>query len=280
MGCWGMGITQTDEYCEVYERFMEEYDEGKPVADITKDIFDEYLEQFEPDDEVLHDVYFALGKAEWMCGGISESIFKRISQIVENGENISFYRELEATEKDLKLRKKNLEKFLGGLSVPRGKIRKRKIPVEKYTPKSSAYVPLPEIQEGDVFVYEHNGKYRVFAIVERNIYTSLGQIAFVYAWRKSFEEIPTMERLMKEHVLPLGWFKGETFPDMEKLTFVENVPLLKNIACTYPGVISKDWKPATWALAKEEHLVEEYPAALCLTLEEVFAKINQLRNQE
>ena len=38
MGCWGMGITQSDEYCEIYERFMEEYDEGKPIADIKADV--------------------------------------------------------------------------------------------------------------------------------------------------------------------------------------------------------------------------------------------------
>ena len=38
MGCWGMGITQSDEYCEIYERFMEEYDEGKPLLYIKQDI--------------------------------------------------------------------------------------------------------------------------------------------------------------------------------------------------------------------------------------------------
>lgn len=121
MGCWGMGITQSDEYCEVYERFMEDYDEGKAVADITHDLLEEYLEQFEPDDGVLHDVYFALGKAQWMCGGISDTLLERIRQIVENEENIRFYRELEATEKDLKDRRRNLQKFLASLSVPRGK---------------------------------------------------------------------------------------------------------------------------------------------------------------
>ena len=60
MGCWGMGITQSDEYCEIYERFMEEYDEGKPLIDIKQDILDEYLEEFDEDDGVLHDVYFAV----------------------------------------------------------------------------------------------------------------------------------------------------------------------------------------------------------------------------
>ena len=42
MGCWGMGITQSDEYCEIYERFMVEYDEGKPLAEIKQDILEEY----------------------------------------------------------------------------------------------------------------------------------------------------------------------------------------------------------------------------------------------
>ena len=102
MGCWGMGITQSDEYCEIYERFMEEYDEGKPVADITKDILDEYLDEFEETDGVLHDVYFALGKAQWMCGGISKTIYNRVRQIIENGDNIIFFQELESTETYLK----------------------------------------------------------------------------------------------------------------------------------------------------------------------------------
>ena len=57
MGCWGMGITQSDEYCEIYERFMEEYDEGKPVADITKDILDEYLDDFEEHDRIDSEIF-------------------------------------------------------------------------------------------------------------------------------------------------------------------------------------------------------------------------------
>ena len=46
MNAWGTGITQSDEYGEVYDRFMEEYDEGKPVEDIVNDILEEYLDQF------------------------------------------------------------------------------------------------------------------------------------------------------------------------------------------------------------------------------------------
>ena len=33
MGCWGM--TQSDEFCEIYDEFIKSYNEGKMVADIT-----------------------------------------------------------------------------------------------------------------------------------------------------------------------------------------------------------------------------------------------------
>ena len=120
MSAWGTGITQSDEYGEVYDRFMEEYDEGKPVQDIVKDILEEYLDQFEETDGILHDVYFALGKAEWMCGGISDKILQRITYIIENDLDIEFWRELEADEKDLKQRKKNLLCRQDSLESPNG----------------------------------------------------------------------------------------------------------------------------------------------------------------
>ena len=64
MGCWGMGMTQSDEFCEIYSRFMEEYDRGEDPIAIKKEILSEYLAQFDEEDGVLHDVYFAIAKAE------------------------------------------------------------------------------------------------------------------------------------------------------------------------------------------------------------------------
>lgn len=56
---------------------MEEYDEGRPVSNIKKDILDEYMDEFDEGDGIFHDVYFAIGKAEWMCGGISDEVFEK-----------------------------------------------------------------------------------------------------------------------------------------------------------------------------------------------------------
>ena len=89
MGCWGMA--QTDEFCETYDNFMEEYDEGKPVAEITAGILAKYHAEFDDDDGIMHDIYFALAKAEWMCREQSEAILARVKEIIETKANIEFY---------------------------------------------------------------------------------------------------------------------------------------------------------------------------------------------
>ena len=263
MGCWGMGITQSDEYCEIYERFMEEYDEGKPLADIKRDIIEEYLAEFDEHDGVLHDVYFAIGKGEWMCGGISDEIHAKISHIINSGANIAFYAELEATSDDLKLRKKNLDKFLASLSIQRGKTKKRRIPTEKYVKTTAPKLPI--FSCGDIFSYEVDGKYRLLSLTSRGkIYTTYA--AYCYVWTELFDQIPPVDDLINERILPLGYFTIETFPKKEKLKFVGNNPTMKKLNVRYLSTVFEQWKPAVWALAKEEHLSERFPSELGVKL--------------
>jgi len=161
MGCWGMGMAQSDEFCENYDNFMEEYDNGKAVAEITAGILAKYHAEFDDDDGVMHDVYFALAKAEWMCCEQSELVLNRVKEIIESSANIEFYRELEASEKDLIVRQRNLEKFLTMIETPREKPRKRKRsapPVEK---------SFPPLEIGDCFAYKYDSGYRVICILER-----------------------------------------------------------------------------------------------------------------
>lgn len=280
MSYWGMGITQSDEYCEIYERFMEEYDEGKPVADITKDILEEYLDEFEEADGVLHDVYFALGKAQWMCAELSETVHNRIRHIIESGANIAFLRELEVSEAELKIRQKKLDKFLLGLSIPGEKARKRRTPESKYVVQDKAEHPsLPKMKIGDVFAYKHNNAYRIFAIVRRE--RILGREAvYIYAWRNDFPDIPKITELEHEHLFPIGYFHGETFPDSKDYCRIGNMPELQKLGeIILPGVICENWKLATHAMATPVNLTEEYPLSLCLTLNEVFERIRQIRKQ-
>lgn len=162
MGCWGMGMTQSDEFCEIYDKFMDSYNEGKEVADITAAILAEYHAEFDDDDGVMHDVYFALAKAEWMCCEQSELVLNRVKVIIESGANIEFYRELGATEKDLKVRQKNLEKFWNSLQTPRAKARQRRIdPLDREK-------KLPPLEDGECYRYKYEDGYRVFAVLGFN----------------------------------------------------------------------------------------------------------------
>ena len=276
MSCWGMGITQSDEYADVYDRFMEEYNEGKPLPDIKQDILEDYLIQFEGDDGVLHDVYFAIGKAEWMCGGISNDIFARILHIIKTGENIAFYRELEATESDLKLRQKNLNNFLSVLSVPRGKTKKRKIPTEKYV--TTEKTMLPAFRCGDIFAYEVNGKYRLLCLISRGKFCAT-YASYCYVWTKLYDQIPKIDALTEEYIMPLGYFTAETFPNITKLIYVGNMPDMLKLDITYPGIISELWKPATWLIVKEEHLSACYPLELYIKFSDCLKKLQTRRNR-
>lgn len=276
MGCWGMGITQSDEYCEIYERFMEEYDKGKPLIDIKQDILEEYVEEFDENDGILHDVYFAIGKAEWMCGGISKDVFEKITYIINSGANIEFYRELEATEKDLKVRQKNLEKFLSAISIPRDKVKRRKIPTERYIKNDRD--KLPKFKRGDVFAYKVNGKYRVICFITRGkdgiTYTS-----FCYAWASFYENIPKINDLKNDYIIPLGHFTNETFPDMDKLIYIDNYPDMLKLDLTYPKILHRSWKKSTIAIAKEDNLLNNYSLEQCAKLSDCLQKIDELERQ-
>lgn len=161
MGCWGMGIAQSDEFCEIYDRFMDAYNEGLPVADISAKILAEYHKEFSDDNGILHDVYFALAKAEWICCEQSQNILTRVQEIIESQANITFYRELEVSEADLKLRAKNLSAFWTKLQTPRVK------PKPRRSSPSNQDKELPPVEVGDCYAYKFEEGYRVAIILDR-----------------------------------------------------------------------------------------------------------------
>lgn len=427
MGCWGMGLTQSDEFCDVYEQFMEEYNHGMAVSDISKEIIAQYHEEFDDTDGNMHDVYFALAKAEWMCCEQSSFILQRVKEIIESGANLYFYEELGADTKDLKLRKKKLSAFYESLQIPRKKPRKRYVDYDAYekpfppmdigdcfaykygegkriavildwvklpgwkeqvfccilknTYKSSEVKKIDLLEEavghigcyigteflgkstiqkigaisvpvgaknqilgadaivlgskedfktdystvpfmklsklletkriykkisddsmtkavsynsietnseqktfptgircGDVFAIKDNGKYRIFALTEqKEMYFCTA--VFGYAWRNTYDEIPSYEQLIQGNVIPLGWFKAETFPEIDELTLVGNYPILKDLSVTFPEVINKCWKPAYNSLILRKNLFEDYPAEFCMPLEKALIKVKELKKR-
>lgn len=90
--------------------------------------------------------------------------------------------------------------------------------------------------------------------------------------RKSHISFATIEN--HEYLIPLGYFLGDTFPDAKDYVLIGNMSEIKKMGTIYrPEAIREEWKPATYALAKPENLIEEYPMSLCLTLSEVYKRI-------
>ena len=70
MAFWGMDLNQSDEFCEIYNEYMDLYDIGLEPSAITQQILNRYC--FE---NIPHNVLFAIAKAEWNLGFSSESVF-------------------------------------------------------------------------------------------------------------------------------------------------------------------------------------------------------------
>ncbi len=231
MGCWGMGIVQSDEFCEVYEKFMQKYNKGESVSQISKEIISEYTNEFDENDEILHDVYFAIAKAEWMCCEQSEYILSRVIEIIESGSNIAFYRELGASEKNLKLRQKNLDAFSELLKTPRSKPRQRRIdPLDRVK-------ELPEVNIGECYRYKFDKGYRILIILDRKRVDGFLETVYCAILEKTFslEETKTVDHL-NERIGSLACYVGADFPGQSTINRVATITVPNDLQTKLIGV--------------------------------------------
>ena len=227
MGMWGFGITQSDEYCEVYDRFMEQYDEGFDIDDITQVILDDYLADYDADDGILHDVYFAIAKAQWQCGGIEPEILKKVTEIIESGSNIEFLRELEADEDGLNQRKRNLKSFLKTLNTPCKTVRKRKgekAPDE--TPeKTTVNKKLPELKVGGCYVYKYGETYRSFVVLECIDDKAEGESVLCAISYECYDDAPDFETVKNATIGSFGRYTAEEFFNEDQLMLLGQIDM-------------------------------------------------------
>lgn len=220
MGVWGAGLTQSDEYCEVYDSFMEKYDAGESAEAITDEILNGYLSEFDAEDGILHDVYFALAKCQWMCGICSERIMNTVKDIIQNGKNLEFLKELDASDCFLRDRKKNLEKFLLSLETPRKSPRKRKLP-----PKEK---PLPPANIGDVFSYKGETGLRILVVLDSWDKTKWCEGYFCCILDQEYQAKPDLHELTLEKIGQIGIYDSKAFLPASKIHFIGNLRIPPN----------------------------------------------------
>lgn len=125
MGVWGTAISSNDVYADVYGLFFELFNAGKDVRQITSQLTQHFADTVS-DPVENHDFWFALAKAQWECKQLDAEVLERVSRIIESGDNIRVWKELDASTSDLKKRRAVLEKFLNQLRSERASPRKRK----------------------------------------------------------------------------------------------------------------------------------------------------------
>jgi hypothetical protein len=164
MGTWGTGLSSNDTFEDIYSDFFEKYNAGQNVLDITNDIISTNID-LQSDYEDKHSFWFALAKAQWECGSLDNTIYERVKAIIDNGDDLKLWTELNGTSTDVKKRKKVLDDFLIKISTPNPKPKKRKKQI----------IRQPIFEKGDCLVFKlKNDNYSGALVLEAEHDTELG----------------------------------------------------------------------------------------------------------
>lgn len=149
MGTWGTGISSNDTFADIYGQFIDLYNEGLSVPDLTKRLIDENQETINLPEDATN-FWFALANGQWECKALENDILSKVDHIIQTGEDLRVWKELDASPADLKAREKVLIKFLSKLKTEKDKPRKRT--------KKKLYNSV--FKKGDCLVYKmDNGNY-------------------------------------------------------------------------------------------------------------------------
>ena len=143
MGAWGTGISSNDTYADIYEQFIDLYNEELSIPEITKKIISENQETIDISEDATN-FWFAIANGQWECKALDKEILSKVEQIIQTGEDLRVWKELGASPTDLKARENVLNKFLAKLQSEKDKPRKRT--------KKKLYSSI--FKKGDCLIYK------------------------------------------------------------------------------------------------------------------------------
>lgn len=113
MGAWGTGIYDDDDdtTCDVRDDFIDYLDEGKTAEGATKLIIEEYLDEFdmEEDVEVMSLVFIGLSAIQMEKSCLQEEVRNHALNLIERGADLELWED--ADEGDFNERKKVLSEL-------------------------------------------------------------------------------------------------------------------------------------------------------------------------
>ncbi|MBS1759124.1 MAG: hypothetical protein JST23_03290 [Bacteroidetes bacterium] len=151
MGTWGTNIKENDTSGDIYDSFFELYNAGQNPVDISAKLIADNTELIDnPDD--CNNFWFALALAQWETKSLDPDIYGKIKEIIESGNDLQIWKDLDADDKDIESRKVDLQNFLKKLQTDKAKAKPRA--------KEKVKNVKPIFSIGDCLAFIHeNGNY-------------------------------------------------------------------------------------------------------------------------
>lgn len=184
MGTWGTAIKSNDTSADIYAEFFDLYNEGKEPAEIKVKLISE-----NPNEG--NDFLFALALALWETKSLPIDILEKVRVIIENESDLTIWKELGASDSDIKERKVVLQKFLTKLNSekPKAKARKKKKTKE------------PIFDKGICIVFKlDNGNYGSAIVLSSDLETGYGYNLIVTT-RLNQRTKPTLNDIINSEIL-------------------------------------------------------------------------------
>lgn len=203
MGTWGTAIKSNDAFADVYDEFFELYNKGEKAEQVSKKVIKSNWEILEIEEE-KHSLWFAIALAQWETKSLDSEILKRVEEIVESGDDLKIWKDLGASDSELKKRKLALDKFLDKIKSERAKAKPRKRQKQK----------TPIFKTGDCLIFKlENGNYGGAVIIgtDTNRETAYNLVATT---RINQREKPTIEEFLDSEVLIKNFGEWNDKPDV------------------------------------------------------------------
>lgn len=184
MGTWGTAIKSNDTSADIYADFFDLYNNGKEPNEIKNKLISD-------NPNGTNDFWFTLALALWETKSLTNEILEKIRKIIESESDLKAWKELDASESDIKKRKIVLEKFLVKLESEKTKSKARK----RITKKE------PIFKKGSCLTFKlNNGNYGGGIVLESDFDTGFGYNLIVTT-RINQENKPTVSDFKKSNVL-------------------------------------------------------------------------------
>lgn len=184
MGTWGTAIKSNDTSADIYADFFDLYNDGKEPTEIKNKLISD-------NPNGTNDFWFTLALALWETKSLSNDILEKVSGIIKSESDLKVWKELDASETDIKKRKIVLDKFLDKLESEKAKPKARKRISKK----------KPIFKKGSCLTFKlSNGNYGGGIVLESDFETGFGYNLIVTT-RINQENKPTISDFKECNVL-------------------------------------------------------------------------------